>query len=144
MSLEKTGGNWREMKFPPGWKLRKRGSGPPSKSHKLCSRYKRQHGPQSVLDICSWSFLVLSLHFFIARAIKVLNSHAKCHQTPPVPFQKWYLHLCSWATVCSAKVNRRGKRSRFSFSLLPLLDGRNDLINNADLMYKIKYNRFSH
>lgn len=31
---------------------------------------------------------------FIARAIKVLNSHAKCHQTPPVPFQKWYLHSC--------------------------------------------------
>ncbi len=49
--------NWREMKFPSGWKLKKRCSGLPSKSHKLCSRYKRQHVPKSVLDICSWSFL---------------------------------------------------------------------------------------
>lgn len=32
---------------------------------------------------------------FIATAIKVLNSHAKCRHTPPVPFQKWYLHLRS-------------------------------------------------
>lgn len=48
--------NWREMKFPSGWKLRKGCNGLPSKSHKLCSRYKRQHVPKSVLDICCWSF----------------------------------------------------------------------------------------
>lgn len=131
--------NWREMKFPSGWKLRRRCGGLPSKSHKLCSSYKKQHVPKVLWTYARGPFSSL----IIARAIKVLNSHAKCHQAPPVPFQKWYRHPCMWTTVCFAKVNRLVKYSSF-FSFPPALwGGRNDLINNADLMYEIKYNLYS-
>lgn len=107
------GRNWREMKFPPGPKLRERCGGLPSECQELCSKYKRQHVPKPFWTEATGPFSTL----FIARAIKVVNSHAKCHPTPPVPFQKWYLQSCFPVTVRSAKVNRRVKKSSSSLSL---------------------------
>lgn len=61
---------------------------------------------------------------------------------PPVPFQKWYLHSCSWyyCMLCQGEKTCKNAAVR---SLPALQSGKNDLINNAciKLMYKIKYKR---